>query len=59
MKPDYGAIARMEREIYGEILTPESRHPGLVLCGCGGSLPHHVASPHYLPDLLFLSLALF
>lgn len=44
-RPDYGAIARMEREIYGEA---DARSPSL-LCPCGGRLPQHIRSPHYLP----------
>ena len=68
-RPDYGAIARMEREIYGEASEeaeimfahaklqariadigrrsrPGQRSP---LCPCGGTLPQHIRSPHYLP----------
>jgi hypothetical protein len=40
-RPDYIAIARMEREIFGT--------PGSPLCPCKGTLPHHIRSPHYLP----------
>jgi hypothetical protein len=44
-RPDYDAIARMEREIFGEAAA---RRPSL-LCPCGGTLPQHIRSPHYLP----------
>ena len=44
-RPDYAAIARMEREIYGEAVA-RCTSP---LCPCGGTLPQHIRSPHYLP----------
>lgn len=44
-RPDYAAIARLEREVYGEAVA-WCRSP---LCPCGGTLPQHIRSPHYLP----------
>lgn len=68
-RPDYAAIARMEREVYGEAseeaqvmfehaklqarIAAIERHVRAgqrsPLCPCGGTLPQHIRSPHYLP----------